>query len=186
MISKSARARILIASVGVCVSFWFAQFCVGDDDKQPGAFTNRQAIDISSLTNTPFASTNVALRTTLERIAEGKERFGRPDVVVASDELKQKAMTVKRLMKQTGSYEQASKPQTMQEAIAFLVGNVNMACLPGKCFEYDGVYYFSGGTSIERITDFSSGFAIRKGESKIYTWSPSESEKGHDDKGNSK
>ncbi len=61
-----------------------------------------------------------------------------------------------------------------------------MACLPAKCFEHDGVFYFSGGTSTKLIDDFSSGFAIRKGESEIYTWSPSEFKKEDGDKEKSK
>jgi hypothetical protein len=61
-------------------------------------------------------------------------------------------------------------PQTLDEATTFLCSVVSMAHFPTKCFEHDGVFFFSGGTSAGPIDDFSSGFAIHKGDTAIYMW----------------
>lgn len=61
-------------------------------------------------------------------------------------------------------------PQTLEEAAAYLWKSVAMACPPGACVEYDGVFYFSGGTSTKIDTNFVSGYAIRKGGMVIDSW----------------
>lgn len=175
MIKKAARKEVLVAMV-VLISLCFTKLHAKDDSMQTNKSVNTSSLDIVSLTNTPFVSTNAALPNSLQRIADERERFMRPEVLVVTGELQQKAADIKKAMKQTGSYEQAKKPQTLDEAIDFLLGNMSLARFPAACFEYDGVYYFSSlkGNSTKRIKDFSSGFAIRKGESKIYTWSSSD------------
>jgi hypothetical protein len=61
-------------------------------------------------------------------------------------------------------------PQTIAEAAEYLRKHVSMAYPPSSCTEYDGVFYFSGGTSAEAVEDFSTGFAIKKGQEEILTW----------------
>jgi len=61
-------------------------------------------------------------------------------------------------------------PRTIQEAAEFLRTNVNMACPPGACVEYEGIFFFSGGTSTTLDTNFISGFAIKKGDTAIFEW----------------
>jgi|YelNatPaOPRAMG01_1025707.scaffolds.fasta_scaffold46817_2 hypothetical protein len=61
-------------------------------------------------------------------------------------------------------------PWTIQEAAEFLRTNVNMACPPGACVEYEGIFFFSGGTSTTLDTNFISGFAIKKGDTAIFEW----------------
>jgi hypothetical protein len=65
-------------------------------------------------------------------------------------------------------------PQTLDEAAEYLRRHVSMAYPPSACIEQDGVFYFSGGTSTEAVEDFSSGFAIKKGEADILTWDKTE------------
>jgi len=115
---------------------------------------------------------------------EHAKRFAEPKVVPADNDLLGKLPRIKTLMKEL-RMSKSKGPQSLQEANTFLQESLSMACLPTKCFEYDGIFYFSGGTSTKLIDDFSSGFAIRKGESKIYTWSPPESKKedGGEEKG---
>jgi hypothetical protein len=45
-----------------------------------------------------------------------------------------------------------------------------MIAAPDVCVEYDGIFYFSGGTSSAQDTNFLSGFAIKKGETIINSW----------------
>lgn len=68
-------------------------------------------------------------------------------------------------------------PQTLDEAAEHLRRHVSMAYPPSACTEQDGVFYFSGGTSTEAVEDFSSGFAIKKGEADILTWDKTEKAK---------
>ncbi len=64
----------------------------------------------------------------------------------------------------------AAGPQTLQEAADLLGSRIAMACPPGACFEYDGWFYFSGGLSTALETNFLSGFAVKKGDTAIYSW----------------
>jgi hypothetical protein len=61
-------------------------------------------------------------------------------------------------------------PQDIQAAADYLAKSVSMACPPGACVEYDGVFFFSGGRSTQLETNFLSGFAIKKGDTAIHTW----------------
>lgn len=61
-------------------------------------------------------------------------------------------------------------PQTIDEAAEYLRKHVSMAYPPSSCTEHDGVFYFSGGTLAEAVEDFSTGFAIKKGQEEILTW----------------
>lgn len=65
-------------------------------------------------------------------------------------------------------------PQTIDEAAEYLRKHVSMAYPPSSCTEQDGIFYFSGGKSTAAVEDFSSGFAIKKGEEEILTWDKSE------------
>ena len=51
-----------------------------------------------------------------------------------------------------------------------------MAHGPTVCAEYEGIFFFSGGQTAYPVTDFSSGFAIKKGEYSIYKWDESDLE----------
>lgn len=61
-------------------------------------------------------------------------------------------------------------PETLDESRQHLWKNVNMVCPPAFCIEWNEVFYFSGGQSTWRETDFTSGYAIRKGKGTIYSW----------------
>ena len=153
-------------------------------------FQGLSAEDAAKQTNNPArpvrTNENAILQHLTKVTGEDGKRFAKPEGVVADGKLQKKATDIKKVMKQMGNEKKTKAPQTLEEATDFLLGNLSLACFPTACFEYDGVFYFSGGTSIKPIDDFSSGFAIRKGESKIYTWSPSESKKEDGDKDKSK
>ena len=61
-------------------------------------------------------------------------------------------------------------PQTLAESAEFLNDHIAMVGPPDVCVEYDGVFYFSGGTSTKPDTNFLSGYAIKKGETIIHSW----------------
>lgn len=61
-------------------------------------------------------------------------------------------------------------PQSLEEACDYLAKNVSMAQPPGACLEHEGIFFFSGGRSVKAETNFLSGFAIRKGDTAIYSW----------------
>ena len=111
------------------------------------------------------------------QILRGEHRgpFSDPKVVVPDSDLLSKVVAIKEVMKE-GRTSKDKGPQTIEEADQYLRRHVNMAHFPSRCLEHDGVFYFSGGTSAGPIEDFSSGFAIRKGESKIYKWDASDKE----------
>jgi len=116
---------------------------------------------------------NVVLQQLTKVTGEDGKRFAPPELVVANVELQEKAAKIRKMMRQMGNDKKTKAPETLDEAITFLK-YLSLARFPSACFEYDGVYYFSGGNSAKPIKDFSSGFAIRKGEPKIYTWSASD------------
>lgn len=120
------------------------------------------------------------------RKVTGEDPFAKPKAVAVTIELKEKAARIKQVMKQVMKEDEGAgntkAPQTLDEATDYLLRSVCFARFPTGCFEHDGVFYFSGGTSTKLIEDFSSGFAIRKGESKVYTWSPSAKGDGDKDK----
>ena len=104
------------------------------------------------------------------------------EFVAADTDLQRKALKIGKVMKQARSLSKDKGPQTIEEASEFLRHNLAMVYLPTKCFEYGDVFYFSGETTAGPIEDFSSGFAIRKDESQIYTWSASDLVKADEDK----
>ena len=63
-----------------------------------------------------------------------------------------------------------SKPQNLAEAAQHLAECISMACPPGVCLEHEGWFYFSGGRSTQFETNFLSGFAVKKGDTAIYSW----------------
>jgi len=60
--------------------------------------------------------------------------------------------------------------ENIQEAAEFLYYNLSMAYPPSLCVSWKEWFFFSGGTTAYSVTDFSSGLAIKKGESIIYFW----------------
>ena len=64
----------------------------------------------------------------------------------------------------------AKGPETLDEAGAFLFRNMSMACPPARCASWEGWFLFSGGTTATEVTDFSTGLAIKKGSTTIYSW----------------
>jgi hypothetical protein len=73
-----------------------------------------------------------------------------------------------------GQVDIAKGPQTIDEAAEYLRKHVSMAYPPSVCTEYEGMFYFSGGKSTEAVVDFSSGFAIKKGEAGVLSWDKGE------------
>jgi hypothetical protein len=109
-----------------------------------------------------------------ERVIGAKGRFLSKIKVVSADKIIiDKVIQAKKVMKEIRrtSIDEGTAPQTIDEAATLLSRIINMACPPEKCIEYEGVFYFSGGTSAKPIDDFSSGLAIKKGETTIYEWS---------------
>lgn len=49
--------------------------------------------------------------------------------------------------------------------------NISMVQIPSRGVELADYYVFTGGTSTEEITDFSSGIAVRKSDGKIFIYS---------------
>ena len=93
-------------------------------------------------------------------------------VVTADNGLIEKAILAKSKMKEirrTANDKEAG-PQTIEEAAAVLSHRINMACPPTKCFEHEGIFFFSGGTAAKPVDDFSSGLAVKRGGSTIYEW----------------
>ena len=68
------------------------------------------------------------------------------------------------------SAEKGLAPQTILDAAIYISQHIGYSRPPDRCLEYDGVFYFSGGTTTKMIEDFSRGLAIKKGETTIYTW----------------
>lgn len=85
------------------------------------------------------------------------------------------AAAVKSTMKEEKSESASGEeqgPTTIEDAAALLAKRIAMAAPPSKCFEYEGMFYFSGGTSATPVDDFNSGFAVRKGSTAIFRWEP--------------
>ncbi len=100
-----------------------------------------------------------------------EERFVSNIKVVRADRSTIEKLTVAKARMRTTHFPEGKEgSRTLEEAAEFLLTNVAMACPPGACVEHDGVFYFSGGRSTKRVTDFSSGFAIEKGKNEMYTW----------------
>ena len=59
---------------------------------------------------------------------------------------------------------------TVKDAISFLNISVSMAYTPKDYFEDEDFFYFSGGTTANRVEDFSTGFAVSKVDKSITSW----------------
>lgn len=95
----------------------------------------------------------------------------RPEIVQPNPQLMAKTANIQKILKMSRSGNKKNKPpESLEDATTFLLQNISMSCFPTKCFEHEGIFYFSGGTSEKPIADFSSGFAIRKGEITIFTY----------------
>ncbi|MCC5850161.1 MAG: hypothetical protein JJU29_18910 [Verrucomicrobia bacterium] len=70
-------------------------------------------------------------------------------------------------------------PQTLQEAILFLRKHLGKGNAYLEVTEHDDVYYFSGDALAWRRPPFSFGYAIRKGQRKIYEYDSVEAEAGN-------
>lgn len=118
--------------------------------------------------------TDIANRdSTTERTIGNKGKFlANTKIITADTNFVAKIIQAKRIMKAIGrtAKDKEAGPQTIEEAAAFLARRINMACPPTKCLVYDGTFYFSGGISAKPVDDFSSGLAIKKGETTIYEW----------------
>lgn len=100
-----------------------------------------------------------------------KGYFAKTKVLRADKAIIYKIETARPKMKASRTLAHVKNgPKTLQEAADILGKSVAMACPPGACVEYKGVFYFSGGDSTKLITDFSSGFAISKGSKTIMRW----------------
>lgn len=120
-------------------------------------------------------STNA--ETGAERIIGNRGKFlAKTKIVAADTDLVEKAVHAKNVMKEIrrSSLGTETGPQTIEEAAALLSHRINMACPPTKCFEHEGVFYFSGGVSAKPVDDFSSGLAVKKGDATIYEWTESD------------
>ncbi|MBN2684598.1 MAG: hypothetical protein JXR40_04920 [Pontiellaceae bacterium] len=95
------------------------------------------------------------------------------EIIAVTPESKHKELAglINRCMKKSIWAVDGAAPDTMQAMKQFVKEEVPCAELPQKGFEYDGMYYFSGGDYREELAfDFSYGFAMKKGESEVYRW----------------
>ncbi|MBU4201028.1 MAG: hypothetical protein KKG09_06765 [Verrucomicrobia bacterium] len=108
-----------------------------------------------------------------ERAIGNKGKFlANTKIITADTNFAGKIIQIKKIMKEIGrtAKDKEAGPKTIEEAALFLSHRINIACPPTKCFEHEGVFYFSGGTTAKPVNDFSSGLAIKKGETTIYQW----------------
>jgi len=122
---------------------------------------------------------------TTERTIGNKGKFlANTKIITVDTNFAVKIIQVKKTMKAIGRTvkDKEAGPQTIEEAAAFLSRRINIACPPTKCLEHDGTFYFSGGILAKPVDDFSSGLAIKKGETTIYEWTATDTP----DKGKSK
>lgn len=61
-------------------------------------------------------------------------------------------------------------PESIVQAAYLISRNIAISRPPDKCLEYEGVYYFSGGTTTKPVEEFQQGMAVRRGEKIIYVW----------------
>lgn len=117
----------------------------------------------------------------LEGLDRGPEGFdvegalGRTEIVEVDKSVASKLAGVRKRLKVIREPEKAQagdtgSPQTLQEAAEYLGKHISMACPPAVCAEYEGVFYFSGGTSTRIVEDWSTGYALKKGERRIQAW----------------
>ena len=120
--------------------------------------------EYSGPTNTVITATNETL--------ELKGFMRRTHVVSRPDQHTIDRIKLIRLKMKPSSGPRPDKagPQSQEEAAEYLARNVAMACPPGAGLEYEGCFYFSGGTSTKVGTSFLSGFAIKRGDTAILSW----------------
>jgi len=150
-----------IGVMAISLSFMFGLLQTQADDREKGA-TNNAAAD------------NAKNDLKAERVIGNKARFlSRTKIVAGDSNIQERVIQAKKKLEELRriTNDIGKGPQTIEEAAVHLSENINMACPPTKCFEHEGVFYFSGGTSSKPVHDFSSGLAIKKGEKTIYTWS---------------
>lgn len=60
--------------------------------------------------------------------------------------------------------------KSVEEAFSLMNLNISMAYLPEVYAEDGNFFYFSGGTTANRVADFSTGFAVKKTDRSIKSW----------------
>lgn len=60
--------------------------------------------------------------------------------------------------------------KSVEEAFSLMNLNISMAYLPEVYAEDGNFFYFSGGTTANRVADFSTGFAVNKADRSITSW----------------
>jgi hypothetical protein len=93
-------------------------------------------------------------------------------IVQTSEKLETKlSMIIHGLGAPVRKVDTYNKPiNTLEDAARFLYQEVSMANPPAACATVGEWFVFSGGTSTSRTEDFSTGFAIKKGEAAIYRY----------------
>ena len=85
-----------------------------------------------------------------------------------------KISEIKKALKAGSTFVQSSPEhepiRSVEEAFSLMHININMAYVPESYFEDDDFFYFSGGTTANRVTDFSTGFAVSKADRSITSW----------------
>lgn len=76
----------------------------------------------------------------------------------------------KKALKVTKESFQPTPIRSREDAILHLNNSVSMAQRPSVAFEDEKFYYFSGGTMVRSVTDFSTGFVVSKETGEIITW----------------
>ena len=104
--------------------------------------------------------------------------LNKPRSMMTNADLFRKLPIIKRRMKfvrnpQNNKEGRSFELGTKEDATEYLNRHINMACPPSACAEYDGMFFFSGGTSVNAIEDFSSGFSIAK-NGDIFSWDKEE------------
>ena len=90
-------------------------------------------------------------------------------------DLKQIALIKRALSEKPSVIKQAvdnAPLKSSKEAFDFLTNSISMAAfgIPEIYSEDEDFYYFSGGTGVEPVNDFSSGFAVNKKTRSLIRW----------------
>lgn len=145
--------RLFVVIVSIALPVFTPAYSVGKENASVQASTNRALRAGGFLKKTKIIKTDSAIA---KKLSTAKSKM-------------------KVLRKPADKQTSKTKgPRTIDEAAEYLRKHVSMACPPAVCTEHDGMFYFSGGKSTKAVNDFSSGFAIRKGERAIWTWDKSE------------
>lgn len=108
------------------------------------------------------------------------EGFMRTTRIISLDQSKEEKLTsiAPRMRKVRELNNEQGGPVTIEEASEHLRQYISMAVPPAVCVEYNGVFFFSWDRSSGRAEDFSSGFAIVKGQRAIYSWDKADDDAG--------